>query len=325
MELGERILSLRKERGLTQDELAAALYVSRQTIYKWESGKAQPDIGRLRQLCLLFHVSADELLLIVPAKDTPLSIPKKSGSANEKAEIQPVRHTKKRIVLPLLIVVAAAVCIALAVLLIDPCKEIREAVSLGVVPQGMERQLTKPISESAFLTLLVNVAHKENGEVSPQLAAALKQATNERLTREEAAYWLYCAHIWTKLASDADLAIGTHDLADPITQRNVYEDLNSKSKSLADALDPPWEWSLCSELAKTGELFLKYGGTAAEDAAINAILYGPYTTGVAFCLGQHSFLNGQPLLETRSGSFRAKELITGKEAILAAYRLYGSW
>ena len=60
--LGERIVELRKRKGLSQEELADILSTSRQAISKWERGESDPDIGRLKDLAVYFNVSIDYLL-----------------------------------------------------------------------------------------------------------------------------------------------------------------------------------------------------------------------------------------------------------------------
>ena len=62
MEFNEKLLELRKQKGLTQEELAAALYVSRTAISKWESGRGYPNIDSLRAIAKFFGVTIDELL-----------------------------------------------------------------------------------------------------------------------------------------------------------------------------------------------------------------------------------------------------------------------
>ncbi|MDY4191508.1 MAG: helix-turn-helix transcriptional regulator [Oscillospiraceae bacterium] len=62
MTFGERIKALRKERGMTQEELAERLSVTRQTVSKWEQGTTQPDLDRVLELGRLFGVSTDHLL-----------------------------------------------------------------------------------------------------------------------------------------------------------------------------------------------------------------------------------------------------------------------
>lgn len=62
MELCEKLQELRKRRALTQEELAAALYVSRTAISKWESGRGYPNIDSLKAISRFFGVTIDDLL-----------------------------------------------------------------------------------------------------------------------------------------------------------------------------------------------------------------------------------------------------------------------
>ncbi len=62
MEFHEKLQELRKNRGLTQEELAEALYISRTAISKWESGRGYPSIDSLKGISNYFSVSIDELL-----------------------------------------------------------------------------------------------------------------------------------------------------------------------------------------------------------------------------------------------------------------------
>ena len=62
MEFHEKLQELRKRRGLTQEELAEILYVSRTAISKWESGRGYPSIDSLREISKFFSVTIDELL-----------------------------------------------------------------------------------------------------------------------------------------------------------------------------------------------------------------------------------------------------------------------
>lgn len=62
MELNEKLQELRKQKGLTQEELAELLFVSRTAISKWESGRGIPNIESLKAISKFFSVSLDELL-----------------------------------------------------------------------------------------------------------------------------------------------------------------------------------------------------------------------------------------------------------------------
>ena len=62
MEFNEKLQELRKNKGLTQEELAESLYVSRTAVSKWESGRGYPNIESLKEISKFFSVSIDELL-----------------------------------------------------------------------------------------------------------------------------------------------------------------------------------------------------------------------------------------------------------------------
>ena len=62
MELGSQIKRHRTDRGLSQDDLAAKIYVSRQTVSSWENDKTYPDVESLLLLSVLFDVTVDELI-----------------------------------------------------------------------------------------------------------------------------------------------------------------------------------------------------------------------------------------------------------------------
>lgn len=62
MEFNEKLQELRKSKGLTQEELAEKIYVSRTAISKWESGRGYPNIESLKEISTFFSVSIDELL-----------------------------------------------------------------------------------------------------------------------------------------------------------------------------------------------------------------------------------------------------------------------
>ena len=78
MEFNEKLQELRKNRGLTQEELAEILYVSRTAVSKWESGRGYPNIDSLKEISKFFEVSIDDLL----SGEKLLSIAEKENKSN---------------------------------------------------------------------------------------------------------------------------------------------------------------------------------------------------------------------------------------------------
>ncbi len=80
MEFNEKLQELRKQKGMTQEELAEALYVSRTAISKWESGRGYPNIDSLKAISRFFSVSLDELL----SSDEALNLAEEEHKQKEK-------------------------------------------------------------------------------------------------------------------------------------------------------------------------------------------------------------------------------------------------
>ena len=62
MEFNEKLQELRKSKGLTQEELAEKLFVSRTAVSKWESGRGYPSIDSLKEIARFFSVTIDDLI-----------------------------------------------------------------------------------------------------------------------------------------------------------------------------------------------------------------------------------------------------------------------
>ncbi len=71
--VGERLLQIRNEKRMTQEELAEYLNVSRQSVSKWELNKTMPDVEKLMQLSELYDVTLDYLVKGVEEKEEPLN------------------------------------------------------------------------------------------------------------------------------------------------------------------------------------------------------------------------------------------------------------
>ena len=88
MTTGEKIYAARKKAGMTQEELADRLGVSRQAVSKWESDAAYPETDKIVELCKLFALSADDLLL--GAESAPRKDPATEERHEENKERKPL-------------------------------------------------------------------------------------------------------------------------------------------------------------------------------------------------------------------------------------------
>ena len=88
MTLGTNIQQLRKEHNMSQGDLADALDISRQSVSKWETDTATPDLDKLLKLSEIFSVSLDEL--VKGADDTPPTPPDEQTKPSESSE--PIKH-----------------------------------------------------------------------------------------------------------------------------------------------------------------------------------------------------------------------------------------
>ena len=80
MEFNEKLQELRRQKGLTQEELAEILYVSRTAVSKWESGRGYPNIDSLKAISKYFSVTIDELL----SGDEMISVAEEEGRQKEQ-------------------------------------------------------------------------------------------------------------------------------------------------------------------------------------------------------------------------------------------------
>lgn len=101
MTFKEKIVKLRKLKGLTQDEFASAVGVSRQAVYKWECGQSYPEVSKLLEIKFLFGISIDDLLdesyeVIVPEKKKRKRKPKAEDGAAVAAAPAPKAEPEKK-------------------------------------------------------------------------------------------------------------------------------------------------------------------------------------------------------------------------------------
>lgn len=116
MSIGEKLLELRKEKHLSQEEVANILNVSRQTISKWETDQSTPDFDKILPLCKLYEITADELLGETKSKE-------KEINKLEESEKESNRSKKAKgigIGVFLYFIALAWVMVTIPVLKIDP-------------------------------------------------------------------------------------------------------------------------------------------------------------------------------------------------------------
>ncbi len=88
--LGERLYELRKDKKLSQEEVADKLNVTRQTVSKWETNQSMPDFDKVVPLCELYGISPNELFIKLERKETS-----KSNEAITNTEEENIKLTKK--------------------------------------------------------------------------------------------------------------------------------------------------------------------------------------------------------------------------------------
>ncbi|MCL2618711.1 MAG: helix-turn-helix domain-containing protein [Defluviitaleaceae bacterium] len=88
MTLAEKIQGLRKQRGMSQEQLAERVTVSRQAVSKWELGESLPDIDNVVQLSRIFEVSTDYLLSteFAGSRERQFTEAPRENSAQERLE-----------------------------------------------------------------------------------------------------------------------------------------------------------------------------------------------------------------------------------------------
>lgn len=97
MEFNNKLYELRKQKGLSQEELANKLNVSRQTVSKWELGDSTPDMEKLIVLSDLFEISLDELVLgKIPEPQQAAKTPDVINTIEEKVLTEKNKKTARK-------------------------------------------------------------------------------------------------------------------------------------------------------------------------------------------------------------------------------------
>ena len=112
MRLAQTIYTLRTQKGMSQGDLADALEVSRQSVSKWETGGATPDLDKLVKMSALFGVTLDELVFGPPKKE-----PEPSPSPQLQAETTTIinQHPPVRVLVGLCMLVFGMIFFLLSI------------------------------------------------------------------------------------------------------------------------------------------------------------------------------------------------------------------
>jgi len=117
--LNENIKKYRKERGMTQEDLAKLLNVSRKTVSKWECERGLPDITQLPRIAKLFGITLEELIYTpeeLQALAPPLPPPQKNAAESQQTKNE-VKRKRKAILISTLVPTAALTVICAIVLI----------------------------------------------------------------------------------------------------------------------------------------------------------------------------------------------------------------
>ena len=118
MEFNNRLYQLRKQKGLSQEELASRLNVSRQTVSKWEVGDSTPDMEKLVAMSALFDVSLDQLVLGKEAPKTDAPAKSELVTAISEKVLTPDNKKKAKSALKIAAIIAGIVLFIDAVTMI---------------------------------------------------------------------------------------------------------------------------------------------------------------------------------------------------------------
>lgn len=112
---GENLKTLRKQKGFSQEELAASLHVVRQTVSKWEKGLSVPDADALIRLAEVLEVSVSELLGAKIENESAADVAEQLSRINEQLAI---RNRRSRRIWKAIAIILVAIVVLNAVAII---------------------------------------------------------------------------------------------------------------------------------------------------------------------------------------------------------------
>ena len=123
MNIGEKLFELRKEKNLSQEEVADKLNVTRQTVSKWETNQSTPDFDKILPLCELFEISTEELLTGKKPEENKTQVVENNEETKKEITKDEIRKKSAEVVSTsvfIYIIAFAILIVAIPVLKINP-------------------------------------------------------------------------------------------------------------------------------------------------------------------------------------------------------------
>lgn len=111
MTIGEKIQNLRKQRGMSQEQLAEALGVSRQAVSKWEAGQSVPDIDKIISICDYFGVTTDYILRNAEMTQSQHEVAQNAYNMSEKELDENIKKKQRSALLLAIAIVLYILCV----------------------------------------------------------------------------------------------------------------------------------------------------------------------------------------------------------------------
>lgn len=146
MNIGEKLYELRKEKNLSQEEVAEKLNVSRQTVSKWETNQSTPDFDKILPLCELFEISTEELLTGKKEEKNNTNQESKKALTREEVKMKSAEIVSTSIFLYILAVIF--IMLAIPVLRMNPI--VASAIFLFIIAIATTRTVKHYMSVPKF-------------------------------------------------------------------------------------------------------------------------------------------------------------------------------
>lgn len=132
MKFGEKLQKLRKEKGMSQEELAARLHVSRQAVSKWENDQGYPETEKMLMIGNIFSVTMDYLL-----KDEGGDQPQEQGFYASRECVQGYLQQEKRITLRIAVGTLLCILSGLPILIFPQLEDVMSVFSMLIIALGI--------------------------------------------------------------------------------------------------------------------------------------------------------------------------------------------